>query len=117
MSAKFYIPQFVSDMLGRSQFAVYTHYLAENDDPSYTILIPKRTAYSQVGTLAGEVDCFAKWAKRMMPADYDWENAPAVVIRRMPDKTRYCRQFARVDIYDPIMQRIEHLIKNNAKQF
>lgn len=107
---KFYIPQFVSDLLGRSHFAVYTNRLAKDDDPSYTILVEKRTPYSRVDTFASEIDRLAKWARRMMPADYDWDANPIVVINRCPSETHYCTQFARVTIYDPIMKRIEHLI-------
>jgi len=97
-------------MLKRSKFAVDTNYLAKGDDPGYTILIPKHSIYAQTETLKGELDKLVEWARRMMPSGYDWKSSPIVIVRDLPTETHYCRQFARVDIFDPLMQRIEYLV-------
>lgn len=107
---RFYIPTYVRRMLKRSKFAIETNHFSKGDDPGYTILIPKHSIYAQTDTLKGELDKLVAWAKRMMPFGYNWKDCPAVVVRSCPEETHYCRQFARVDIFDPIMQRIEYLI-------
>lgn len=106
---KIIIPKYVSDMLRRSCFAVETVGFRDDDDPSYTILIFKRSEMTYADTLKAECERLEAWARRTWP-DLDWENLPCLRIREIPARTRYRRQFARVDIYDPIMQRIEHLV-------
>ena len=106
---KFYIPQYVKDIMSRSEFAVDSGRFMDDDDPGYTILIHKRTQYTMVRSLKADCARLESWARRMFP-DLDWENLPVVIVRRVPTRTHYYDQFARVDIYDPIMKRIEDLI-------
>lgn len=103
---KFYIPQYIKDIMSRSEFAVDSGRFMDDDDPGYTILIHKRTSKTMVYTLQAECDRLESWARRMFP-DLDWENLPAVRTRRVPTRTHNYDQFARVDVYDPVMQRIE----------
>lgn len=106
---RFSIPNYIKDILSRSQFAVDSGRFMDDDDPGYTILVHKRTAKTMVYTLQAECERLEKWARRTWP-DLDWENLPAVLIRRVPTRTHNYDQYARVDIYDPVMQRIEELI-------
>lgn len=111
---KFYIPTYVKRMLKRASFAIETNRFQDGYDPSYTIIIPKHSIYAQTATLKAEVEKTVEWAKRMM---YGWENretnwklCPNIVVRHIPTETHYCKQYAVIDIYDPIMKRVEHLI-------
>jgi hypothetical protein len=115
---QFYVPQYVKDILSRSQFAVDSGRFMDDDDPGYTILVHKRTARTMVYTLQVECERLEKWARRTWP-DLDWENLPVVRIRRVPTRTHNYDQYARVDIYDPVMQRIEGLIpgRNSIRFF
>ena len=107
---RFSSPNYIKDILSRSQFAVDSgRFFMDDDDPGYTILVHKRTAYTRVDTLKAECERLEKWARRMWP-DLDWENLPVVLIRRVPTRTHNYDQFARVDIYDPVMLRLEELI-------
>ena len=106
---RFIIPNYIKDILSRSQFAMDSGRFMVGDDPGYTILVHKRTAKTMVYTLQAECERLEKWARRTWP-DLDWENLPAVRIRRVPPRTHNYDQFARVDIYDPVMKRIEELI-------
>ena len=72
---QFYIPQYVKDILSRSQFAVDSGRFMDDDDPGYTILVHKRTARTMVYTLQAECERLEKWARMMWP-DLDWENLP-----------------------------------------
>lgn len=110
---QFYIPQYVKDILSRSQFAVDSGRFMDDDDPGYTIIIPKHSIYAQADTLQAEVKRLADWAMRVkygvFPTYGDMQ-FPPVVVREMPTETHYRRQYAVLDIYDPIMLRVEHLI-------
>lgn len=104
------IPKYVRRVLKRASFAVDTPFLQDGDDPGYTIIIQKHSIYAQVDTLKDEIEKLSGWARRAMGDSYDWRHFPLVVVRSCPDETHYCRQYARVDIFDPIMQKIEYLI-------
>lgn len=106
---KITIPRYVQDILSRSCFAVDTVGFRDDDDPGYTILIFKRSEMTWADTLKGECDRLEAWARRTWP-ELDWENLPCLRVREIPARTRYRHQYARVDIYDPIMLRLEHLI-------
>lgn len=107
------IPTYVKRMLKRASFAIETSKFEEGYDPSYTIIIPKHSIYAQADTLKAEVEKLAAWAMRRVygsrPTIGD-QKFPPVVIRHIPSETHYCKQYAVVDIYDPIMVRVEHLI-------
>lgn len=107
---RFCIPTYVRRILKRSEFAVHTSQFTKEDDPSYTIVVPKHSIYAQADTLKGELDKLVAWAKRMLPSDFNWKDCPVVVVRSCPKETHYHRQYAHVDIFDPIMQRIEYLV-------
>ena len=107
---KFTIPKYVAALLGRSRWAVHSACFCRADDPSYTIILPKRTCFTQARTLKAECDSLVAWGRRVMGPEYDWERFPLVIVRDIPEETHYRFQFARVTIYDPIMMRVEHLV-------
>ena len=111
------IPTYVKRMLKRASFAIETPHYVKGDDPSYTIIIPKHSIYAQVDTLKAEVAKLAAWAMRRVygirPSVSDMK-FPPVVICSLPSETHYCRQYAKVVIYDPVMVRVEHLIGASA---
>ena len=111
---KFYVPTYVKRMLKRASFAIETSCFKSNYDPSYTILIPKHSIYAQTDTLKKEIDKMIEWGKRMM-YDYEdrernWALCPNIVVISLPQETHYCRQYAAINLYDPLMKRVEHLI-------
>ena len=111
------IPTYVKRLLKRASFAIHTGHFQEGYDPSYTIIIPKHSIYAQADTLKAEVERLEAWAVRAVygvlpPAGY--KKCPPVVVRSTPSDTHYCKQFAVVDIYDPVMLRVEHLIGTKA---
>ena len=104
-------------MLKRSSFAIETSKFQNGYDPSYTIIIPKHSIYAQADTLKAEVERLVAWANRTVygilpPAGY--EKCQPVVVRSIPSETHYCKQFAVIDIYDPVMLRVEHLIGSKS---
>ena len=110
---KNHIPTYVKRMLKRASFAIETVHFQKGYDPSYTIIIPKHSIYAQTATLQSEVERLAAWAVRQVygvfpPVDY--KKCLPVVVRSVPTETHYGKQFAVVDIYDPVMLRVEHLI-------
>ena len=107
------IPTYVKRMLKRSSFAIETNLFQKGYDPGYTIVIPKHSIYAMADTLKSEVARLEAWAMRAKygasPTLGD-KKFPPVVVRSIPEETHYCRQYAVVDIYDPVMLRVEHLI-------
>lgn len=99
------VPKYIQDIMSRSEFAI------GYGDPGYTIEITKATPYTKVETLQMEIGRLQKWVEREMP-DYDWE-IPTMIINRLPNTTRYGRQYAVVTIYDPIMRCLEkYMVKH-----
>ncbi len=112
-----HVPTYVKRMLKRSSFAIETSCFQKGYDPSYTIIVPKHSIYAQADTLKAEIEKLVAWATRAVygilpPAGY--EKCPPVVVRSLPVETHYCKQYAVLDIYDPVMLRIEHLIGSRA---
>lgn len=103
-------------MLKRASFAIETSKFQNGYDPSYTIIIPKHSIYAQADTLKAEVEKLVAWATRKVygilpPAGY--QKCLPVVVRSLPAETHYCKQYAVIDIYDPIMIGVERLIGTN----
>ena len=112
-SSKTRIPTYVKRMLKRSAFAIRTSLFEKGWDPSYTIIIPKHSIYAQADTLKAEVERLEAWAMRNKYGSFptlEDKKFPPVVVRHIPSETHYCKQYAVVDIYDPVMLRVEHLI-------
>ena len=112
------IPTYVKRMLKRANFAIETAQFKKGYDPGYTIIIPKHSIYAQADTLQAEVKRLADWAMRVkygISPTYGDMQFPPVVVREMPTETHYRRQYAVLDIYDPIMLRVEHLIPRTNK--
>lgn len=97
------IPKYIQEILRRSRFAL------GYGEAGYTIEIEKATCYTYADTLRKEVERLERWVVRNMPEDT--LGVPTMIINRVPKKTHYCRQYAVVTIYDPIMQRIEGYIQ------
>ena len=107
------VPTYIKRMLKRASFAIETSKFQNGYDPSYTIIIPKHSISAQADTLKAEVEKLEAWATRKVygilpPAGY--QKCLPVVVRSLPTETHYCKQYAVVDIYDPIMLCVEHLI-------
>ena len=107
------IPKYVRRMLKRASFAIDTDRFQKGWDPGYTLIVPKHSIYAQADTLRSEVERLAQWAMRVKygfrPTLGD-KQCPPVVVRSLPSETHYCRQYAVLDIYDPVMLRVEYLI-------
>lgn len=112
------IPTYVKRMLKRASFAIYTDQFKKGWDPSYTIVIPKHSIYAEAATLRAEVERLEAWAMRNVygsfPTLRDME-CPPVVVLSLPTETHHSRQYAVVTIYDPVMQRVEHLIPRTER--
>ena len=108
------VPTYVKRMLKRSCFAIHTSYFKKDYDPSYTVIIPKHSTYAQVETLKCEVEKLVAWAMRIqygINPTLGEKKLPPVVVRSLPAETHYKKQYAVVDIYDPVMLLVEHLIE------
>lgn len=99
------IPKYVEDLLGRSKFEFDMCESNENYGAGYTIKIRKRNDYQLVRVFNKEVERLVRWVNRQVDE--------TAYILEQPVKTHYCGQFAIVTIFDPIMQKIEHLIPKN----
>jgi hypothetical protein len=107
------IPTYVKRMLKRASFAIETAHYEKGYDPSYTVIIPKHSIYAQADTLRTEVERLEAWALRNVYGSFPSvaeKKFPPVVVRHIPTETNYCKQYAVLDIYDPVMLRVEHLI-------
>ncbi len=97
------VPKYIENILSRSKFAL------GYGEPGYTIEVEKESPYTKADALKHECEKLVAWVERQMP--HDEYSVPTAVINRMPAKTHYCRQFAIVTVYDPVMRRIEQYIK------
>jgi hypothetical protein len=107
------IPTYVKRMLKRASFAIETSHFQKGWDPSYTIIIPKHSIYAQADTLKAEVERLQAWCIRAKYGSFPTLGDlkfPGVEVLHVPSETHYCKQYAVVTIYDPVMQRVEHLI-------
>ena len=107
------IPTYVKRMLKRANFAIETVHYQKGYDPGYTVIIPKHSIYAHADTLRHEVERLEAWAMRNKYGSFpsvDDKKCPPVVVREIPSETHYCKQYAVLDIYDPVMLRVEHLI-------
>lgn len=93
------IPQYIQKLLQRATFNLTSF---ESSTPGYTIEISKRTQYQTVDAFREEIERLIKWADR--------QNGFAEILK-FPDRTRYAtRQYALVNIYDPLMMSLEKYI-------
>jgi hypothetical protein len=97
------IPKFVQELMSRASFVL------GSGEAGYTVRIYKSTEYAYVSTLQKEVETLNKWVIRVMPEDD--LGVPTMIINSVPKKTHYCKQYAVVTIYDPVMKWIEQYIK------
>ena len=96
------IPKYVQELLSRSKYD-FTLTKNPNYSTGYTIRIYKHSYHAQISTLKNEVERLVKWANRTGGVD-------TAFLLYIPEKTRYYDQAAVVTIFDPVMQKIEHLI-------
>lgn len=96
------IPKYVQELMSRAKFVLGTR------EAGYTIRIYKSTPYTKIPTLRAEVNRLQKWVERVMPEDE--LGVPTMIINSVPSKTHYCKQYAVVTIFDPVMQNIEKYI-------
>lgn len=97
------IPKYVQELMSRAKFA------RGYGEAGYTIEITKATPYTRVETLRAEIERLERWVVRTMPEDE--LGVPTMIINRVPKDTHYCRQYAVVTIFDPIMQKLEKYIE------
>ena len=93
------IPKYIQNLLERATFNLTSF---ETCTPGYTIEISKRTPYQTVDTFRQEIQKLVDWANKQVRGDAE--------IVRFPDTTHYVRQYALVNIYDPLMMRLEKYI-------
>ena len=113
MNTRTNIPNYVRRILNRSTFAIESNHFRNDYDPSYTIIVPKHSIYAKAETLKAEIEKLVDWANRRVygaEAPAGWKNCQPVVVRELPKETHYCKQYAVIDIYDPIMLKVEYLI-------
>lgn len=95
------IPKYVQDLIGRSEYCYDT--ILGHCSPGYTIRIKKYSHYQHVDTFQSEILQLRAWVNRQPGGE--------CCILSIPEHTRYKHmQYATVLIFDPVMQRIEHLI-------
>lgn len=99
-------PKYVQDILERSEFNIDL----KPKSIGYSILIYKRSDYETATSLAKEVERLRRWVERQMPKEEEG-GVPTMTVDYLPGRTHHSSQYAKVTIYDPVMQRIEHLIK------
>lgn len=97
------VPMYVMELLKRSRY----NYTADHPDyaAGYTLEIEKRTVWAFVETLAKEIRRLEGWVKR---------NGGTMSIISLPEQTRYCRQYAVVTIFDPLMKALEQHIEADS---
>ena len=99
------MPKYVKEMMSRASFC-FTQSFAI---PGYTISIRKSTEYTSCQTLKQEVERLAKWVRKecnRRKLDFGM----TMVVNSIPESTHYCKQYAYVTIYDPIMMDLEKFI-------
>lgn len=100
------IPKYVQELLSRSKFEFYRCTNHEYYAPGYTIRVCKSTPYTYADTLKAEVERLVKWANRVTGVD----GLEIAFVLETPSETHYRNQYAVISIFDPVMQKIEHLI-------
>ena len=103
----FNIPKYIENLLKRSEFVLNSRD-GNNWFPGYTIRLYKRTEYATIYTLDKEAAKLVTWAR-----SYCSENVAEYLY--CPDKTHYCDQYAIINIFDPIMAKIEKLIRSEKE--
>jgi hypothetical protein len=97
------IPKYVQKQMERAKYNFsYEH---ENYGVGYTIEIEKSTSYASIETLYQEMEKLKKWVDQQYGGKMD--------ILYLPEATHYCRQYAIVSIWDPIMIHLEKYISDN----
>lgn len=97
------VPKYVQDLMERSEYEFDRFTKHENYGAGYTIRIGKSTEYGYAETLRKEVERLCRWANRVAGVE-------TAYILNVPAKTHYCKQWATVTIFDPVMQKIEQYI-------
>lgn len=94
------VPMYVKELLKRSRY----NYTADHPDyaAGYTLEIEKRTVWTFVETLTKEIRRLEGWVKR---------NGGTMAIISLPEQTHYCRQYALVTIFDPLMKALEQYVQ------
>ena len=93
-----YIPKYIKNILSRSKYET-----AHPDyEPGYTLRIYKATEYTSIESLHIECERFVAFARR--------HGATESAILEAPDQTHYCKHSALVNIYDPVMVKLEPFI-------
>lgn len=101
------VPKYVQEIMGRSRYEFDRYTNDPNYAPGYTIRITKSTPYTYAETFRAEIERLVKWVNRQTPSD-GMEHA---YILSVPAETHHRDQVAIVTIFDPVMQKIEHLIQ------
>jgi hypothetical protein len=97
------IPKYVEEMLNRSTYDFTTEH--QQYAIGYTIRIAKPTIYAKAETFANQVHRLVNWVNRQCPA------IQTAYVIHVPTETHYREQYAIVTIFEPIMRKLEHLIK------
>lgn len=104
------IPKYIEELMERAQYEYDERYYRRNKDTystGYTIRIEKRSDYSKIDTLQGEMDRLKTWVERQPGGEFH--------LLDIPEVTHYHRQYAVVTIFDPVMKYIESFIPSEEK--
>lgn len=100
-------PKWLRELMKRSKYS-----------GEYTIDIYKSTPYTYVSTLQKEVNRLCIYVESDMDrrikncgGDPMEDREPTIIIRQVPKRTHYCKQYATVTIYDPVMMDLEKLME------
>lgn len=103
------IPKYIEETLkpdykgGQSRYEFDRFIGHEHYATGYTIRVYKQSHYEYASTLRQRVEKLKAWVERQPGGEAH--------ILYAPDKTHHTQQYAIITIYDPVMQHIEHLVK------
>lgn len=95
----FTVPKYIKQILGNAEFKL------DGKDwiPGYTIKLHKESPYQMAGLLYKKAERLVQWAK-------SFNGNESAELVSYPVETHYCDQYAVINIFDPLMVRIEKFI-------
>lgn len=100
----FRIPKYIEEILKFSEFDLK----CKESIPGYTIKLHKFSIYWSVNTLRNRAMKLVNWAR-----SYCGDSSAELI--NYPKETHYCDQYAIINIFDPIMSKIEKLIRSEKE--
>lgn len=93
------IPKYIIELMGRSKYEFDFCTKNENYAAGYTVRISKYSSFQKAETFNTEIERLKAWVDRQIGGE--------CVILDRPSETHYCRQYAVVTVFDPVMRHLE----------